>query len=121
MRSQNSKKPAECRRYKGAKLGVPGEDAALPSGSATPSHGTSSGINLLQICKTPILTANSGTRSGRTFLPATDSSGNVGCRNSAAQQGPARRCSGTRTANLYASGARGRRLATIEGYDTEAA
>jgi hypothetical protein len=45
MRSQNSKNPAGCRRYKGAKLGVPGEDAARPPGSATPSHDTSSGVN----------------------------------------------------------------------------
>jgi hypothetical protein len=30
MKSQNSKEPAGCQRYKGAKLGVPGEDAARP-------------------------------------------------------------------------------------------
>jgi len=45
MRDQNSKEPAGCRRYKGTKLGVPGEDAARPPGSATPSYGTSSGVN----------------------------------------------------------------------------
>jgi len=124
-------------RATGAKSGGPGEDAARRLGSATPSHGTSSGVKPnqrlpvspkkhrdaknaedpryrseiwragrgrcasprerdaltrhfvggkpLQIRKTSILTTSSGMRSGRTFLPASDSSGNAGCKNSGAR------------------------------------
>jgi len=56
MCSQNLKEPAGCRRSKGAKLGVPGEDAARPlRAGATPSHGTSSGINLYKSVKPQFL------------------------------------------------------------------